>query len=213
MRWACHTPSTGPEAYLPDFVGFNKKAACHKITTAKDLKHYRKEHDMVAGTTPRDGFRSARGKLPGRRSSTPTDSFAFGRKVRPSTPIQEVLSNRFGDRSERELDGFYNTFREAKVEATTMVRRIPLTTASRGHASSAKKAQLDQELDHRDLFKLTRFTKRAMPKVHTRLKPAKGREWGSYTPDLDLDHVENEEGALETSAAIAAIGQEEGPVK
>jgi hypothetical protein len=194
----------------PDFVGFNKKAACARVTTAKDLKHFRKEHDFVSVTTPRDGFGAARDK-PCRASSQsptgPSPSFAYGRKVRPSTPIHEVLSNRFGDRSERELDGFYNSFREAKVEATTMVRRIPLTTASRGHASTAKKAQLDRAVDHRELFKLTRFTRKAMPKVSS----GRGRVRDAYqnhTPDLNLDQDDYEEGPLEHSAVFGSVDDE-----
>lgn len=203
MRWASHIPSIAPEAAAPDFVGFNKKAACNRITTAKDLKYFRREHDAVGVTAPKDGFLSARGR-PGGGTFSPTGpspSFAYGRKVRPSTPIHEVLSNRFGDRSERELDGFYTSFREAKIEATTMVRRIPLTTASRGHASTAKKAQLEKECDHRDLFKLSRFTKRAMPKVvNGRRRLKEGSR--SFTPDLnEHEYLEEDEGEISATGA------------
>lgn len=165
MHWASHVPSKGPEVNVPDFVDLNRRAAASKVTTAKDLKHYRQEQDVLA--TPRVSNASPRRRSPG-RAIIPSDvvpGFTYGKKVRPSTPIHEVISARFAERAERQLDHFYAEMRAARDAAQTQVRKIPFTVASRGHASAAKKAMTHHE-EAKELFKLTKF-KRVGAKVDT----------------------------------------------
>mmetsp|Transcript_20507 Transcript_20507/g.57360 ORF Transcript_20507/g.57360 Transcript_20507/m.57360 type:complete len:296 (-) Transcript_20507:230-1117(-) len=173
MRWVDHTPSRGPEEFAPDFIHLHKKAASARITTAKDLKHYRKEYDitqtprMLAASAP-PSTDAAKG---GPKPLVPSDvipGFTYGRKVRPSTPIHEVLSYRFGEKAEREMQRFNEKFEMQRAQQQSEVRRIPLTNASRGHASAAKKAASDVD-EPKELFKIAKFTKNATPKIDSNI--------------------------------------------
>jgi len=164
MKWVSHTPSKCQEADEPNFKAVNRRAAMAKVTNAKELKEYRKETEDRS----RGGSLSARGSLPGpSKPIIPSDvipGFSYGRKVRPSTPIHEVISARFAETSERQLDHFYAEMRDVREASRTQVRKIPLTAATRARAASVKKALAQQEIDSKEPFKLTKF-KRVGPKV------------------------------------------------
>ncbi|CAE8604416.1 unnamed protein product [Polarella glacialis] len=131
------------------------RAAQAKVANAKDLKQYRKETD-----TPRMGNLSARERPVGKHKPLiPSDvipGFSYGRKVRPSTPIQEVISARFADKAERELSNFYAEMREAREANRGHVRKITTTAATRMQAEAVKKA-LTIEMNTTEPFKLSRF--------------------------------------------------------
>jgi len=153
MHWVSHKASPTPESPAPDFLWFNKRAASARVTNSKDLKFYRKENDEL---TPRYGqpFRSGPQKV------IPSDiisGFTYGKKVRPSTPIDDVMSNRFAEQAEDDLMRFYMEYRDERAKASSQVRKIPLTTASRGHATQARKAQLGDEGPREDNFKIRKF--------------------------------------------------------
>lgn len=153
MRWVAHTPSKQREVDAPDFVDFNRRAAAARVTTSKDARHFHKECDL----SPRSA--QALHGSPG-KALIPSDvipGFTYGRKVRPSTPIQEVISARFADRAEKQLDRFYAEMSEAREMSKMQVNKIHQTAASRGHATGAKKAM--QLEDPKALFKLSRFTR------------------------------------------------------
>lgn len=167
MHWVTHARSRDPPC-PPDYVTFNKRAAGARITNARDLKFYRREHDippLSARTAPasarsRDGSASARKP----RDVIPSDvipGFTYGRKVRPSTPINDVVSYRFAERSEQELEAFY---RDSAMQAPSHIRKIPLTAASRGHALRTKQQALLPADGGESLFKLKKFTK-ATPRI------------------------------------------------
>eukprot|EP00929_Paragymnodinium_shiwhaense_P116984 TRINITY_DN8707_c0_g1_i4.p1 TRINITY_DN8707_c0_g1~~TRINITY_DN8707_c0_g1_i4.p1 ORF type:complete len:294 (+),score=50.73 TRINITY_DN8707_c0_g1_i4:110-991(+) len=182
MRWVSHTPSSEPEIMAPDFVCFNKRATAAKITTARDLKHFRKERDVLVAAAQQRST-SAGAPMSARLHKTSVaemlpDGFVHGRKVRPSTPIQEVISYRFAEKSERELKRFYTDFRDAQELAQTQVRKIPLTTASRGHASAARRVMLQKE-ETKELFKMKKWD-RAAPKVKNCRKPVVGYGGSNY---------------------------------
>uniref|UniRef100_A0A7S1QRX6 Uncharacterized protein n=1 Tax=Alexandrium catenella TaxID=2925 RepID=A0A7S1QRX6_ALECA len=172
MRWVSHTPSRGPQGDPPDFVHYNRKAAAQKVVNAKDQKHFRRENDLLEdGSLPGRGYQSARARYHSMfaRDAVPSDvvpGFTYGRKVRPSTPIHSVISNRFGTQAEQSLGRFYNDFHEAQDQASRYVRKIPLTTASRGHASGARRAASQQDTNG-ELFKMSKF-KRASPRIDSR---------------------------------------------
>jgi len=197
MRWVCHTPSMGPRDHAPDFIHFHKKAACAKITNAKDLKHYRKEYDLTH--TPRTATSSFVGPEDSPRfppkALVPSDvipGFTYGCKVRPSTPIHEVISNRFGERAEKDMQTFSANFEQQKVLQQSEVRRIPLTNASRGHARAAKKAAAAIE-EQKEAFKISKF-KRVTPKVDSNLHTPRP---GSYRGN-----------DLYASATASSVGEE-----
>jgi len=165
MFWVSHTPSPAPRSTAPDFVLFNKRAASAGVHKATELARYRKDTDR---TTPRYGDRrspSARGVIPSDLYST----FTYGKKVRPSTPIDEVISNRFGERANQSLDKHYSMYRE-DLRHSTNVRKITTTVASRGHAIAARKAIKRREEEKKDeKFKLGRF-KNITTKIDNRRK-------------------------------------------
>lgn len=174
MHWVSHKPSAMPEASAPDFVWFNKRATSAKVSNAKDLSLFRKEMESI---TPRSfGQRSPRSSTAPARSKAvvPSDivsGFTYGKKIRPSTPIDEVISYRFQAKSEDELMKFYTEYRQNHEQAMTQVRKIPVTTASRGHGSKSKQA--NQHVgEHKDLFKITKFKNVGCKINNGRYKPA-----------------------------------------
>jgi hypothetical protein len=85
---------------------------------------------------------------------------------------------------------FYTDFRAEQELARTQVRKIPLTAASRGHASAAKRAQMQNDAP-KELFKLKRFN-RAATKIDNRRRrdpafdPAAHSDYGDE--DVHLPH-------------------------
>jgi len=154
MFWQSHRPSREKECTAPDFVWFNKRAATARVTTARDLAFYRKENDNF---TPRYGesFKSTPRKV------IPSDvmtGFAYGKKVRPSTPIDEVISHRFAEQAEDELRKYYTEFRDDQENGTSQVRKIHLTNAAQGHATNAKKAlQQEETREGQGNFKIKKY--------------------------------------------------------
>lgn len=165
MHWVSHTPSRAGEGVEANWINANRKAAVAKVTNAKDLKQFRQE--ASTSRMGRRGSQSARGPGPG-KPIIPSDvipGFSYGRKVRPSTPIHEVISARFAERSERQLTAFYDEMRDLREASQTQVRKIPLTAATRMHANAVKKAQaIHDEIDTKEMFKLSKF-KKVPPKV------------------------------------------------
>lgn len=190
MQWVNHRPSPTPESTAPDFVWFNKRAASARVTTARDLAFYRKENDSV---TPRYGP-DARKTVSKIIPSDVINGFTYGKKVRPSTPIDEVMSHRFAEAAEADLQKFYSAYREQQ-EASTQVRKIPLTTASRGHASLAKKANQAHALEREVDFKINKF-KNISTKVDSR------RSKAAHSALLEQLIIEGQE------RAASGIGQE-----
>lgn len=201
MRWVSHTPSADVENAAPDYVNFNKKACAAKITNATDLKHFRMERDVVAAAMPMSARGASAG--PGYSRNLPKiadmlpEGFTHGRKVRPSTPIGQVISSRFAERSEQELYRFYTEYREATDMMQTQVRKIPLTTASRGHASTARKFRSQQtEESQRELFKLKKWN-RVPGKVSTRRKAIS--DGGYLSPEVSEVGLDDDNGSRQGS--------------
>merc|ERR1719203_2406975 len=87
--------------------------------------------------------------------------FAYGRKVRPSTPMGQVINNRYGTAAEQALAQQYDEFNWQKEEASKMVYKIYSTKSSRGHS---KGPVCDAAQQPEAAFKLSRF-KMAGPKI------------------------------------------------
>jgi len=108
--------------------------------------------------------------MPAQRDVIPSDSmpgFAYGRKVRPSTPMGEIINNRTGVAAEQAMLQHYEELQREKEDAANMVYKIYSTKASRGQSSAASKAQAPTsptEPPPENAFKLNRF-KNASPKV------------------------------------------------
>lgn len=193
MQWVSHQRSPVPQSPAPDFLWFNKRAATARVSNAKDLSHFRKEMEAV---TPRSyGNRTPRSSTAPVRSRgvVPSDvvpGFTYGKKIRPSTPIDEVISYRFADKSEGELMRFYTEYRSYQDQTVNQVRKIHPTTASRGHGFKARKA--NQEIDEtKDLFKIRKFKN-----VGCRIN--NGRYKASH--EKMLDRMNDEEAMMDATA-------------
>lgn len=154
MFWQSHKPSREKECTAPDFVWFNKRAATARVTTARDLAFFRKEADSF---TPRygDSLKSTPRKV---IPSDVVSGFAYGKKVRPSTPIDEVISHRFAEYAEDELRKYYTDLRDEQENGSSQVRKIHLTNAAQGHATNAKKAHHQEETrEDRGNFKIKKY--------------------------------------------------------
>lgn len=211
MLWVSHTASRPPVPTAPDFIRLHKKAAGSHATTPRDLKHFRKEHD--ATYTPR--AHSARPfNEHGERIRdvvVPSDvipNFTYGRKVRPSTPVQDVISNRFAERSEMELNKFYSDFHEARVEAANHIRKIPMTAAARGHASRAKQALLEHH-EGKELFKIKKFTRTSPKVVNTHHRKIRVDSDGASSVGVEVE-VPKYEDSVEGSVSGRALSARSG---
>jgi len=166
MNWVSHVPSQRPRDHAPDWITHNRRAAGSQVLNGQDMKHFRRENELLdggqRGGAVRSGSQTARDLIP----SDVVPGFTYGRKCRPSTPIAEVMSHRSGEQAEQDLKRFYTEFHDAQDQMRTRVRKIPLTAASRGHGTNARQMAMRPDAE-KDLFKLSKF-KRAAPKVETR---------------------------------------------
>lgn len=158
MNWVSHTPRSSHKPLTQDFSKINRGAIRAKISNSKDLKKYTNEIGEVP-LKPIVGCPSPRAKpLPSDRQA----DFSYGMKVRPSTPIKQLVTHQFGREHEEALGNFYSDVQQFEMQERH-IRKIPLTKASRGHASIQKKAALGVD-DSKELFKMNKF-KQAQCKV------------------------------------------------
>jgi len=156
MKWVAHTPSVDRDVGLLDFVHFNKKAGMAGITTATDLKYFRKDSDNTSALRSSRKHHFALGKplIP----SDVVPGFSYGVKSRPSTPIREVISARYAERSEQQLEQVYFESSEARLAGTRTVHKIAPTAASKARIALARKARSETEHEEqKDTFKLSKF--------------------------------------------------------
>lgn len=155
MQWVAHTPSRSSEMRIPDFVHFNKRAATANVTNSKDLKYYRQELDSVSGLRALCQNR----RLPA-KALIPSDvfpDFAYGSGVRPSTPIKQVISGKFANEAEQQLDTIYCEASEARIAGKMHKVHVHFNAASKARAILAKKAQEAPAEELKEFFKLSKF--------------------------------------------------------
>lgn len=157
MQWMSHTPRPQYVEQCPDFKKFNKTAISNRVTTARDRSRLIREVGNLPVCSPRSQVRVPAKALP----SDTTPGWTYGRKIRPSTPIQDVMAYKYAAQGEADLQEFYSQLLESQVDQRH-VRKIPLTKASRAHGSAAKQAMMPEE--SKELFKLSKF-KSVGPKV------------------------------------------------
>lgn len=201
MYWCGHVASTSPRRGAPDFIRLHRKAANAAITTPRDLAHYRREHDIsLSMAQPTQGLDyvplgSARINHKVTLPSDLVPGFTYGKKCRPSTPIREIISNRWGAKVKSEMQQLGQAIqRTPQVE----VRKIPFTNASRGHASAAKKAAMQIHGEKEQIFKISKFL-RVPAKIKTNRRLI-GQGMDPNCPEL-VD-VENEIAQAGTEADI-----------
>jgi hypothetical protein len=161
-KWHSHIPSSDPRGepgiYFPVV---NKVALKNGIFNPKDAASFHHDMKQTIPHSARDaptGDRSAKAK-----DMIPSDlmpEFSYGRKVRPSTPMQQIVSNRYGVAAEQAMGE--HTARQAEEKARgSSVYKIKSTMASRGHRAGGQAVKMclekDQYTDAQPAFKLKKF--------------------------------------------------------
>jgi hypothetical protein len=119
--------------------------------------------------------------------------WAYGRKIRPSTPIEQVLSYKWAAAGEKELRRFYTDMLVVQADQRP-VRKIQLTKAAKGHASLAQRA-LHDPIEPKEPFKMKKFkaiparlnTHRTNPLLHRSLYEEQVEGHGNAMEGADLD--------------------------
>lgn len=167
--WNDHTPSMDPRGEPGlSFTKLNRVAICSTPKEAQALKKGVREAMATKGglaQTPRAA--PQRDLIP----SHVDPGFAYGRKVRPSTPMGEVINNIHGVAAEEAVSKQYDELNWQKEEASNMVYKIYSTKSSRGHAVVGQAAAIAGKgpscaaaQQPEATFKLSRF-KKTGPKV------------------------------------------------
>jgi len=153
MHWAAHVPRPKPGENIQDFKKLNKMAAKDNVSTAKQLKDFKMNNDVKL-IPP--------GPLGAQPKVIPSDvipSFAYGRKSRPSTPINAVVGYQYAAEYEDALSRGYDKYQMA-ADAGGSKCRVRLTKASKTLISNARSQRtLSLTEEPKELFKLTKFKK------------------------------------------------------
>jgi hypothetical protein len=88
--------------------------------------------------------------------SLPNAGQTFGLATRPSTPLREVIQNKFGQEGEAESFKRYKAYHAQQVSQGKMRITVKPTRSSQGHALSSKALENEGGVK-KELFKLSRF--------------------------------------------------------
>lgn len=153
MHWAAHVPrpQRGPECQ--DIIKVNKTAAKSGIANARQLAEFRKGVDIKLSPPGPPGL------LPKVIPSDVIPSFAYGRKSRPSTPIEQVVGNQYALEAEKSANAIYQKYIE-EMDMPNGKRRIKLTKAcTRLFAQARNLRRGVEEMEFKEPFKLSKFKK------------------------------------------------------
>merc|ERR1711865_1105652 len=151
MHWAAHVPRPKPGDNVQDFRKLNKMAARANVANAVDLADFKRERDVrLVPAAPV-------GAQPKVIPSDVIPSFAYGRKSRPSTPINAVVGYQYAAEYEEALSNSYYRY---ETEAPAGKTKVRLTNTSRAQMISCKqkRASVDAQ-EPEQLFKLSKFKK------------------------------------------------------
>ncbi|CAF1022514.1 unnamed protein product [Adineta steineri] len=144
----CHGPEKerkiNPDfEFVRDYSALNKAALESGMITAKDQARFRTVHDIQKKVQVRDVSHS-------KKTRKFADDMVFGNPNRPSTPIQEVLQNRFLNNW---LDSMQNKQASAEKE------RADATNAFKGsyHTKSSLLRQAKIPVEPKPLWKMPKF--------------------------------------------------------
>ena len=157
--WNDHT-QTVVENQIQDYRKVNKLALKNKVTDAKGLKDFRKDHDfkkVERYETRPIGNRDIKNELATK---------SFGKPNRPSTPIKGVICGTYGDEQtqlfeEKLLQRRKLVSSNCRVTVQEKSKSVVKTRVTKAHTlatEAAKKKLIPDERDSLDNFKLKRFT-------------------------------------------------------
>jgi len=139
-------PRPKPQANEQDFVKKNSKAAAAGCANATQLKEFSSKTD-IKRVPP-----AANGAVPKVIPSDVIPSFAYGRKSRPSTPINAVVNGLYGVEFEEMHNVKYADYeKQREKESKTVVR---LTKASKSRIQAAHRVEPEGQ---KEVFKLSKF--------------------------------------------------------
>lgn len=161
MQWVSHTPRQRRDdaRAVPDFLVFNKRAIHSSRQYAARSERNVEEVPVYTPRTLATHCRVQPKALP----SEVTPGWTYGKKVRPSTPIDQVMKYKWAEEGEQELQQFYAGMIVLQSDQRN-VRKIPLTKASRGHAALVRKAA--EPIEQKQPFKMKKF-QRVPAKLNT----------------------------------------------
>jgi hypothetical protein len=151
MHWAAHVPRPKPGENVQDFRKLNRMAAKANVPNAVELAKFKKVRD-VRLMPPQ-----ALGAQPKVIPSDVIPSFAYGRKSRPSTPINAVVGYQYEAEYAEALHNTYDNYEAAAGSGKHLVR---LTKASRALIQTSKtKRDSFEPQPPKEQFKLSKFKK------------------------------------------------------
>merc|ERR1712139_717140 len=153
MHWAAHVPRPKPGEKVQDFRKLNKMAAQANVPNAIGLKDFKKDKDVrLIPPAPL-------GAQPKVIPSDVIPSFAYGRKSRPSTPINAVIGYQYAAEYEEALADGYGKYQIISDQSHAK-HRVRLTKASKSLIATSKtKRDSFEPQEPKVLFKLTKFKK------------------------------------------------------
>lgn len=153
MHWAAHVPRPKPGENIQDFRKLNKMAAQSNVANAVALKEFKKDKDVKL-IPPQ-----ANGAQPKVIPSDVIPSFAYGRKSRPSTPINAVVGYQYAAEYEEALVNGYDRYQVISDQSHAK-HKVRLTKASKSLISTSRtKRDSFAPQEPKELFKLTKFKK------------------------------------------------------
>lgn len=153
MHWAAHVPRPKPGENVQDFRKLNRMAAKANVPNAVELAKFKREHDVkLIPAAPV-------GAQPKVIPSDVIPSFAYGRKSRPSTPVNAVVGYQYAAEYEEALSRGYEGY-QIIHETAHGKHKVRLTKASRAliSTSRANRASYDAP-PPLEPFKLSKFKK------------------------------------------------------
>jgi len=153
MHWAAHVPRPKPGENVQDFRKLNRMAAKANVSNAIDLKQFKQGRDVKVMPP------AAVGAQPKVIPSDVIPSFAYGRKSRPSTPINAVVGYQYSAEYEEALANGYDVY-QGHADRQNSNSKVRLTKASRSLIRiSRDKRNCSEDQPPKELFKLTKFKK------------------------------------------------------
>ncbi|XP_064396134.1 cilia- and flagella-associated protein 77-like [Halichondria panicea] len=120
-NWHAHRPSAGIKK-IPqrDFIALNKRAICSGLTTAQEQTQYRATHNIWR----RDDTMTS-------EKNTPKFSeMTFGMSTRPSTPIFDLMENKYQEAWLQERREYERKQREKMLQKKLQDKKVYETRAS-----------------------------------------------------------------------------------
>mmetsp|Transcript_87269 Transcript_87269/g.182659 ORF Transcript_87269/g.182659 Transcript_87269/m.182659 type:complete len:251 (-) Transcript_87269:259-1011(-) len=154
--WAHHKPRPGGNLNVKDYLKLNKLAAREGVISAPKVREWRVQNNIKL---IRSGSQGALVK------PVPSDyipQHSYGRSSRPTTPIRDLLGNRYGQQQEQAMEAQYQRVFEDRERAQSLSgrRTVKMNRASRQQISSGRehRSRLEAAPDPApNLFKMSKF--------------------------------------------------------